>query len=1716
MSGRSSGQRSGGRSGGRSSYTGRGRGRSSGRQGRSGGSSSSSKSNQQEILKFTPHGIGRQQQVSTYDTVKEAIIIHVQKTYVNGQDTAKSLRDLVKLDLTAAPVRIMSTLPRTDASEILLANQDQEAKDVVYKARVSMWLKRCEVLDQNLGKAYALIFGSYCNKTMQNRVEEDTNFETTIRDDPIELLKAIKPLMHDPARAKYPFASLTESIVRMINTRQKEGEHILDYVKRFKHQRDNMSTNFNTSDFLNTFITSTADYRNIDGPDSTLTATEILAEQASMKTGAYGRWMAFLLIRGSDQSKYGTVTIGLNSQYSMSNNQYPKTIQAASDILTNHKFDKGWDANRYVKKDDSTVDSEITTETSFAQAKAGTRCHCCGKADHWSPDCPLRDKKPRSEWFIKKKEQLQQHKEVDNEDDSSVDDNSSDDGNSIKSSRSNKSSSSAKTHWSKKSSKGKSHFQMNLNQKIAATRFDNQIILDNGSTFHHFKDENLVENIREADDILEMATNAGNKFITLVADVPGLDDEVRFDKEGIANLFSLSKLVKHSRITYDSDIEDSFFMHMKDGSVTKFEHTPEGLYAFKVDTEYKKDIEKSKSKTKKKGDCPQFIETVAENRKNYSLRDYERAKVARTTYHAVGAPSLTNYKAIIRANMIKNCPVTVADINIAERIFGADMSTLKGKSKRKTPKPVRNDLIEIPKELLLHNVEVELCIDVMYINQVKFLTNIDRSVRFRCIAALKTRTKEELFHALDKTLRVYNGAGFVIKQIYCDIEFQPMFDLVKDELDVKMNYANAGDHVPEAEHNNKTIQERFRVLYHRLPFDKLTRLMIRTFAFICCAQLNYFPAKGGISEYYSPHMIMRCENLDFNKNCSIEPGSFVQAGHDPKVKNTNEARTRDAIYLRPARNEQGGHECMDLHSGALIQPGTVKVLPMTQVVIDKVNALGEAQGFTSLKFKDKNKILLYDADWIEGVDYEREEEDDNDNNQNDNDDNNNNNDDDNYDYIEEEDIELDDDHEVDQEELDELLVESRNETVNPTQHVNEHDETEAQDEQEEEQEEQPEIPQVRQGTRGARNRNPVQRLIIENTRGQTYNQVRHEESVPGVPANNTAEQAQGVTFKDQVDDNNRKLEYCHNLTAQVHPNPRQDREYDSSLALVIARIIDDISKKVSMFGAQFGQQHMLHKGLKVWGERGSTAASKEMNQLHDRNCFSPVSVADMTPQERAKAMEMLMFLTEKRDESIKGRAVYNGKPTREWKSKEDSASPTASLESVMILSVIDAKERRDIMSCDIPNAFIQADTPEVKPGEERILMKITGVLVDMLVQMAPDVYGPYVVMEKGRKVLYVIVLKAIYGMLDAALLWYEKFRKDLEGHGFEFNPYDPCVANKTVNGKQQTIRYHVDDVMSSHVNKKVNDDFAIWLQEMYGEHSPVTIKRGDKHDYLGMIFEFKDGAVSIDMTSYVKDMLNDFPVKFKKGDKVPSPAGDDLFSVGNGPLLSKERQEIFHTIVAKGLYICKRARLDIQPTIAVLCTRTKAPNESDWKKLIRLMKFLYCTQDDKHTMCADNLQIIKWSVDSSFAVHPDFKSHTGTTMSLGQGAIQGVSRKQKLNTSSSTHAELVGADDAMPMVLWTKHFMEAQGFDIEQNIMFQDNKSTILLAENGRKSAGKRSRALNVRYFFITDQIAQGNLEILYCPTDDMISDYMTKPLQGEKFRKFRRAIMGMDIHTKK
>ena len=182
-------------------------------------------------------------------------------------------------------------------------------------------------METNLGRAYALILSTYCNGTMQHRIEEHPEFDSKIQNDPIELLKAIKIVMHDPIRVKYPYASLTEALMRTLNIMQLEHESLIDYMKRFKQSRDMLKSHIG-GDILKKFVENLPEYRH-----------STMADQREMKTKAFRRWMAYMMIRNSDQAKYGSLLNRMASQFSMNNNQYPVNIRQATDILSNHKHD---------------------------------------------------------------------------------------------------------------------------------------------------------------------------------------------------------------------------------------------------------------------------------------------------------------------------------------------------------------------------------------------------------------------------------------------------------------------------------------------------------------------------------------------------------------------------------------------------------------------------------------------------------------------------------------------------------------------------------------------------------------------------------------------------------------------------------------------------------------------------------------------------------------------------------------------------------------------------------------------------------------------------------------------------------------------------------------------------------------------------------------------------------------------------------------------------------------------------------------------------------------------------------------------------------------------------------------------------------------------------------------------------------------------------------
>jgi hypothetical protein len=215
-----------------------------------------------------------------------------------------------------------------------------------------------------------------------------------------------------------------------------------------------------------------------------------------------------------------------------------------------------------------------------------------------------------------------------------------------------------------------------------------------------------------------------------------------------------------------------------------------------------------------------------------------------------------------------------------------------------------------------------------------------------------------------------------------------------------------------------------------------------------------------------------------------------------------------------------------------------------------------------------------------------------------------------------------------------------------------------------------------------------------------------------------------------------------------------------------------------------------------------------------------------------------VFLKEKRDGSRKGRTVAGGNKQRGYIRKEDASSPTILVESVLLTCVVDAEEGRDVAVIDIANAFIQTRVEEEK-----------------------DVHKAHVTKDKkGVSQPLVQCQNAIYGTMVASLLCYRKFAKSLTSIGFVINPYDPCVANKMVRGKQITICWHVDDLKVSHVMPKVMDRMIKYLrkeQSMFEDGSgAMEVSRGKTHMYLGMTLDYNvRGQVSVTMFDHLDDIL---------------------------------------------------------------------------------------------------------------------------------------------------------------------------------------------------------------------------------------------------------------------
>ena len=527
----------------------------------------------------------------------------------------------------------------------------------------------------------------------------------------------------------------------------------------------------------------------------------------------------------------------------------------------------------------------------------------------------------------------------------------------------------------------------------------------------------------------------------------------------------------------------------------------------------------------------------------------------------------------------------------------------------------------------------------------------------------------------------------------------------------------------------------------------------------------------------------------------------------------------------------------------------------------------------------------------------------------------------------------------------------------------------------------------------------------------------------------------------------------------------------------------------------------VKKGLQEHGADAYKAIVAELKQLlQEKKALVPVLRSDLSARQLKRVIRSLMFLKTKFDglgrfEKIKARLVANGKQ-QDRSLYPDTYSPTVALQSVLMCLTVAAKENRKVCAIDIGGAYLNAERV-CEEGEE-IIMELEPVLVNILKKIQPEV-EPFID-EKGR--VLVKLNKAMYGTLDAAKIWYEKLTGVLRDMGFVPNKVDPCVMNKTIKGKQCTILVYVDDLLVTCVEEEAISEV---IQQLEDAFEGDVKKNLDKDlSYLGMHLKIERGRITISMASYLKGLLDELVVT----GTVTTPATVNLFMVNKGsPKLSPIQAKKFHTVVAKLLYLAKRARVDVLLAVAFLSTRVKSPTMEDQTKLERLLKYLNGTKSQVFVLQPSGDVAVGGYIDASFGCHSDGKSHSGLVVTLYGCIVLCMSSKQKIVTRDSTEAELVALSDKLMNVVQCFDFMRHQGVNCDIPQIYQDNTSTITLVTKG---GGKyRTKYMRVRQGFVQERYAAGEVAIVYMPTGRMLADALTKALQGAVFRFLTRRITG-------
>ena len=567
---------------------------------------------------------------------------------------------------------------------------------------------------------------------------------------------------------------------------------------------------------------------------------------------------------------------------------------------------------------------------------------------------------------------------------------------------------------------------------------------------------------------------------------------------------------------------------------------------------------------------------------------------------------------------------------IANKVFGPDVGTLKGKTTRRGTPIVDSPVSVDTASILEHYGEITLCVDLMYVNKVPLLVTLSRNIKFGTMEAVADRKEATLLKCIKGVIALYRKAGFRVTIALMDGEFVPLRGGLA-ELGLRLNETSRDEHVGDIERYIRTVKERMRAIYNTLPFQKIPAWLVIEMAKTAVFWLNAFPAAGGASQNLSPRTIITGQQVDYKRHCRFQFGEYAQTheGHN----NSMNPRTVGAIALRPVGNGQGSFYFLSVTIGRVLNWLHATALPMPDDVIDKLHRMTRQQKSNpGLVFANRN---LNPEEYDDGGDDDETYHD-----------NSESGDEDDSSHDEEDDDDPDDDDDDDDDEMPAPGQPRIEDEVMPNNIMNA---DENDDNEEDNEDEPPDMENNGEGSESEAENEQPPGVVLEEAAGAMEGDLNDGQDVPEGSDEEINPETPGVGTKgeDKTPENDSDPPTLDEGADQQPPvPPRQHdgtgtrynlrsgrgRSYDHRYAGSDFIVEDENGLVMTTQGTSEvleTPQMSLKAGLRTFGNDGLKAVEKEMKQLHDRSVMVPVHKKSLSPEQHREALAYLMFLKRK-------------------------------------------------------------------------------------------------------------------------------------------------------------------------------------------------------------------------------------------------------------------------------------------------------------------------------------------------------------------------------------------------------------------------------------------------------------------------------------------------------